>query len=84
MNAKEILERRSPAYYTIEELEFLVSDYIYRKKGIRVKVNVHKEMPEGQVYLNPFGKFKIENEYKNLFNALEIIQKDYFNNDIKN
>lgn len=84
MNAIEILTRPSPAYYTVEEIEFVVADYVFKKKGIRIKVNIYKDLPStGGIYLNPFGKFKMENEYKNLFKALEIIQQDYYN-DIKN
>lgn len=84
MNVIEILTRPSPSYYTVEEIEFVIADYIFRKKGIRIKINIYKDLPTtGDLYLNPFGQFKMENEYKNLFKALEIIQQDYYN-DIKN
>lgn len=82
MNAIEILTRPSPSYYTVEEIEFVVADYVFKKKGVRIKVNIYKDLPQFGT-LNPFGKFKMENEYKNLFKALEIIQQDYYN-DIKN
>jgi hypothetical protein len=86
MNVIEILNRPSPSHYTVEELEFVIADYIFKKKGQRIKVNIYKNADLSMHYLNPFGRVKMEAEYKNLFLALEIIQKDYYknNNDIKN
>lgn len=77
MDIKEILERPSPAVYTIEELEFAIGKYIEKKKNVKIKVNVHKDFFDIED-INPFGVFQLQNEYHKLFNAFEIVQQNYY------
>lgn len=44
MNLKELVNRKSPAYYTTDEACFVVENYIYQVKGIMPKINIYKEI----------------------------------------
>jgi hypothetical protein len=76
MDIIEIIDRSSPAYYTVEELQFAVEKYIEQKKGKSVKVNIYKGMPEN-MGLNHFWINKIDAEYSNLMNAFTVVQREY-------
>ena len=82
MDIKEILQRRSPAYYSEYEMIFAIESYIIKFKNIDVKINLMKNFPDLN-NLNPFGVFQLQKEYKNLMRAFEIVQNNYYN-DIKN
>lgn len=77
MNIKEILERKSPATYTISEMEFAVQKYIHKKTNTEVSVNVHKNFQDLN-NINPFGVFELQNEYQRLMHAFSIVQNNYY------
>ena len=56
MELKEIINRPSPANFTIPELEFVVQEYIRRVVGVSVEINVHKNVSPDVAYLNPWGQ----------------------------
>lgn len=42
MDLKEILTRKSPSFYTVEEACFVVEQYIYQVTNKKVKINIYK------------------------------------------
>lgn len=42
MNLQEIITRPSPAEYSQQEMEFVVTEYIKTKKGVDVEINLSK------------------------------------------
>lgn len=44
MDIKELLSRKSPSIYTIEEACFIVEKYIFQEKGKIVKINIFKNV----------------------------------------
>ena len=44
MNLKEIINRTSPMTYTLEEQCFVIEEYIYEKKGKRIKCNPFRDV----------------------------------------
>lgn len=77
MNIDEILKRKSPAYYTVDEMSFAVEKYIEKKKGIKVHVNIFKNFKKLD-NLNPFGLITLKQEHNKLFNAFETVQLNYY------
>lgn len=77
MNIDEILKRPSPANYTIEELEYAVSEYIFKKKGQRVEVNIRKDLPKDMV-LNQFQIMKLHKQHTDLMSAFGDVQQNYY------
>lgn len=78
MDIKEIIERPSPAMYTLEEMSYAIEKYIEKKTNKQVKINIFKNMSNIQD-MNPWGIFMLQKEYQNIFNAFEIVQKEFFN-----
>lgn len=44
MDIKELLSRKSPSIYTIEEACFIVEKYIFQETGKIVKINIFKNV----------------------------------------
>lgn len=77
MDIREILERKSPAYYTISEMEFAVQSYIQKKTNRTILLNVHKNFKDLNK-LNPFAQFELQKEYSKLMKAFTIVQNNYY------
>lgn len=76
MEINEILTRRSPAFYTVEELQFAIEKYIEKKKNQKVTVNIMKGMPEDGV-LNQYDIMKLSQQYTDLMSAFTHVQMNY-------
>lgn len=77
MNILEILDRPSPAHYTVEELQFAVEQYIKQKKNIDVTVNIFKGMPTTPEGWDHSSIIKMDAEYTNLMTAFNIVQREF-------
>lgn len=77
MDIKEILQRRSPAYYSEYEMIFAIESYIRKFKNKEIRINLMKNF-QNLDHLNPFGVFQLQKEYENLFRAFEIVQNNYY------
>ena len=75
MDIKEIIQRKSPATYTVEELQFAVEKYIEQKKGQNVVVNIYKDMNMSQ--LTQFDMLRMDSQHVMLMNAFNIVQQNY-------
>ena len=75
MNIIEILERSSPATYTIEEMQFAVKSYIKQVKNLDVEVNIYKNVPPTN--MNPFQIAQLHEEHISLMNAFQTVQLNY-------
>ena len=75
MDIKEIIQRKSPATYTVEELQFAVETYIEQKKGQNVVVNIYKDMNMSQ--LTQFDMLRMDSQHVMLMNAFNIVQQNY-------
>lgn len=75
MDIKEIIQRKSPAIYTVEELQFAVEKYIEQKKGQNVVVNIYKDMNMSQ--LTQHDILRMDSQHVMLMNAFNIVQQNY-------
>lgn len=75
MDIIEILERKSPAKYTIEELQYAIEMYIKQKKDADVKVNIYRGVPENN--MNPFQIASLHEQHLKLLRAFETVQLNY-------
>lgn len=66
MDLKEILSRKSPSYYSIEECVYVVEKFIQQNKNINVTINIYRNIDLN--YLNhPVVKTMLSNQL-NLLN----------------
>lgn len=84
MNLIEILTRPNGQNVTIEEASFVVEKYIEKMKGVNVKINIYKGMPENLSNLNPFGIAILQKEITDLFNAYITASEKLSEYDYKN
>ena len=75
MDIKEIINRKSPAHYTVEELQFAVEKYIEQKKGVKVEVNVYSGIMMNK--MTQFDILRLEQQYLKLMNAFDSVQRKY-------
>lgn len=78
MEINEILKRRSPAHYTVEEIQFAVQEYIFKKKGVRVDINIYRDFPEDGI-LNQWGIIELDKQCTMLLSAFTDVQNNYYN-----
>lgn len=76
MEILEIINRRSPAVYTIDELQFALEKYIHKKKGVEVKINIFKGMPEDGI-LNQNQIMHMHRQHSELLLAFKDVQENY-------
>lgn len=71
MDLKEILSRKSPSYYSIEECIYVVEKFIQQTKNVYVSINIYKNVDLN--YLNhPVVKTMLSRELHLLNNAFLI------------
>lgn len=83
MDIIELLTRRTGESYSIEEAQFVVEKYIEKQKGVKVKINIYKGMPENLNNLNPFGWSLVQMETQKLFEAFIVATKNLTINDFQ-
>ena len=75
MNLKEILNRTSPSNYSIEEMTFVVEQYIEKTVKKSVKINIYKNINVNSLNNNN-NVSKLHNEHVNLFKAFNVAEKN--------
>lgn len=74
MDLKEILSRKSPSYYSIEECIYVVEKFIQQNKSVYVNINIYKNIDLS--YLNhPVVKTMLSNQL-NLLNKAFLIASE--------
>lgn len=74
MDLKEILNRKSPSYYSIEECIYVVEKFIQQSKSVYVNINIYKNIDLN--YLNhPVVKTMLSNQL-NLLNKAFLIASE--------
>lgn len=81
MDLKEILNRTSQSNYSIEEMTFVVEQYIEKTVKKSVKINIYKNINVNN--LNNYDVSRLHNEHVMLFKAFNIAEKT-LKNDYKN
>ena len=81
MDLNEILNRKSPSVYSVEEMQFVVEKYIKFVKNVEVNINIYKGIDINN--LNQIGVIRLHNEHNRLFNAFNIVHKEILKNDYK-
>ena len=73
MDLKEILNRTSPSSYSIDEMTFVVEQYIEKTVKKSVKINIYKN-----INVNSLNNdvSKLHNEHVNLFKAFNVAEKN--------
>ena len=77
MELKEILNRTSPSNYSIEEMTFVVEQYIEKTVKKSVKINIYKNINVNN--LNNYDVSRLHNEHVNLFKAFNVAEKNLKN-----
>lgn len=74
MDLKEILSRKSPSYYSIEECIYVVERFIQQNKNVYVTINIYKNIDTN--YINhPVVKAMLSNQL-NLLNKAFLIASE--------
>lgn len=81
MDLNEILNRKSPSVYSVEEMQFVVEKYIKFVKNVEVNINIYKGIDINN--LNQIDVIRLYNEHNRLFNAFNIAHKEILKNDYK-
>ena len=74
MDLREILNRTSPSSYSIEEMIFVVEQYIEKTVKKSVKINIYKNINVNSLNNNDVSK--LHNEHVNLFKAFNVAEKN--------
>lgn len=74
MDLKEILNRTSPSSYSIDEMIFVVEQYIEKTVKKSVKINIYKNINVNNLNNNDVSK--LHNEHVNLFKAFNVAEKN--------
>ena len=74
MDLKEILNRTSPSSYSIDEMIFVVEQYIEKTVKKSVKINIYKNINVNSLNNNDVSK--LHNEHVNLFKAFNVAEKN--------
>ena len=82
MDLNEILNRKSPSVYSVEEMQFVVEKYIKFVKNVEVNINIYKGIDINN--LNQIDVIRLHNEHNRLFNAFNIAHKEILKNGYKN
>ena len=75
MIVEEIINRKSPQYFEVEEKIFVVQQYINDRKNVSVNINLTKNFRDG----NPFNKFNYLKQLEKLDSAFHDACKYYLN-----
>ncbi len=73
MNILEIVKRKSGSKFRLEEVCFVVAEYIREKKGVNVDINLEKNFNRRSLSFS----IMYQNQLKKLYNAFDIAS-DYF------
>lgn len=74
MDLREILNRTSPSSYSIDEMIFVVEQYIEKTVKKSVKINIYKNINVNSLNNNDVSK--LHNEHVNLFKAFNVAEKN--------
>jgi hypothetical protein len=73
MNILEIVKRKAGSKFQLEEVVFVVAEYIKEKKGVNVDINLEK----GVNRRSPLFSMMYQDQLKKLYDAFDIAS-DYF------
>lgn len=73
MNILEIVKRKTGSKFQLEEVVFVVAEYIKEKKGVNVDINLEK----GVNRRSPLFSMMYQDQLKKLYDAFDIAS-DYF------
>lgn len=73
MNILEIVKRKSGSKFRLEEVCFVVAEYIREKKGVNVDINLEKNFNRRSLSFS----IMYQNQLKKLYNAFDIAS-EYF------
>ena len=79
MNIFEIVGRKSGAKFTLNEVCFVVSEYIKDRKGFEVKINLEKRLDRRDLFFSS----RYQNQLKKLYDAFDIASEYYIKKDEK-
>ena len=74
MDLNEILNRKSPSVYSVEEMQFVVEKYIKFVKNVEVNINIYKGIDINN--LNQIDVIRLHNEHNRLFKAFNVAEKN--------
>ena len=81
MDLNEILNRKSPSVYSVEEMQFVVEKYIKFVKNVEVNINIYKGININN--LNQLDIIRLHNEHNRLFNTFNIVHREILKNGYK-
>jgi hypothetical protein len=73
VNILEIVKRKTGSKFQLEEVVFVVAEYIKEKKGVNVDINLEK----GVNRRSPLFSMMYQDQLKKLYDAFDIAS-DYF------
>lgn len=68
MNLEEICKRKTDSTYEVDELMFVVEEYVLLRKGFKPKINLLAHVPSG----HPLTNIILKQQYSMLINAANI------------